>query len=177
MEREREKGKKTNNNDTFSSDFQPQQKCLTSSRSLAFYHGMSFVLYIQKLMKVFHIMKRQTRSTIAAAFQLCFHFWGCFNPPPSNTPPNTYTHTHIHFFRDFSRHSVFWVSGLCIDSFSGNACVMSAPATGRPARWIRYTIPATARPPLLLGVIHRDNRNVTCLRGVGSMPLHRESKK
>lgn len=107
---------------------------------------MSFVLYIQKLMKVFHIMKRQTRSTIAAAFQLCFHFWGCFTPL-QHTPEHSHTHTYI-FFRDFSRHSVFWVSGLCIDSFSGNACVMSAPATGRPARWIRYTSPTTAPPPL-----------------------------
>lgn len=172
--REREK-EKTNNNDTFSFDFQPQQKCLTSSRSLAFYHGMAFVLYIQKLMKVFHIMKRQTRSTIAAAFQLCFHFWGCFTPL-QHTPEHSYTHTYI-FFCDFSRHSVFWVSGLCIDSFSGNACVMSAPATGRPARWIRYTLPTTAPTPLLLGVIHRDNRNVTCLRGVGNMPLHRGKKR
>lgn len=108
-------------------------------------------------------------------FPIMFPFLGMLHPPL--THPRTLTHTHIHFFRDFSRHSVFWVSGLCIDSFSGNACVMSAPATGRPARWIRYTLPTTAPTPLLLGVIHRDNRNVTCLRGVGNMPLHRGKKR
>lgn len=83
-------------------------------------------------------------------FPIMFPFLGMLHPPLTHPRAHSHTHTYI-FFRDFSRHSVFWVSGLCIDSFSGNACVMSAPATGRPARWIRYTLPTTAPPPFCWG--------------------------
>lgn len=160
---------KTNNNDTFSSDFQPQQKCLTSSRSLAFYHGMAFVLYIQKLMKVFHIMKRQTRSTIAAAFQLCFHFWGCFIPPL--THPRT--HTYIFFPRFFP--AFRFLGQWTLHRFLFWKRMRNVSPSNRAPRSMDQIYPSHHRtpPPLLLGVIHRDNRNVTCLRGVGNMPLHR----
>ena len=106
-------------------------------------------------------------------FPIMFPFLGMLHSL-LHSPEHSHTHTWIFFLR-FSQHSVFWVSGLCIDSFSGNACVMLAPATGRPVRWIWYT--TTTTPPLLLGVIHRDNRNVTCLRGLGGMPLHLKEKK